>query len=172
MAIHPDAFPDNVSPEVKALLEKYFQLSNASSSHNDHEASMLLLIHVTRLLNKSEDEQEFAELFVNDGTYELAEEQSVGRDEIISFPKKLFANIPHREHPVVRIFTFGSDDMNLMCYGTVGYKISDEPVNMQEWAARYEIVRTGPGDLRFKYVQIIIVSVSSRDESVQAEIDR
>ncbi|KAK8911094.1 hypothetical protein QC760_000155 [Botrytis cinerea] len=156
MAIHPDAFPDNVSPEVKALLEKYFQLSNASSSHNDHEAN----------------EQEFAELFVNDGTYELAEEQSVGRDEIISFRKKLFANIPHREHPVVRIFTFGSDDMNLMCYGTVGYKISDEPVNMQEWAARYEIVRTGPGDLRFKYVQIIIVSVSSRDESVQAEIDR
>ncbi|KAF7910106.1 uncharacterized protein EAE98_010904 [Botrytis deweyae] len=140
MAILPGAFPDNVSSEVKAFLEKYFQLSNAASSHNNHEAN----------------EQEFAELFSNDGIYEFAEEQNVGRDAIISFRKKLFANVPHREHPVVRIFTFGSDDMNLMCYGTVGYKLSDDTVNMQEWAARYEIVKTGPGDLKFKYVQIIV----------------
>ncbi|KAF5878812.1 putative fungal specific transcription protein [Botrytis fragariae] len=140
MAILPGAFPDNVSSEVKAFLEKYFQLSNAASSHNDHEAN----------------EQAFAELFSNDGMYEFAEEQNVGRDAIISFRKKLFASVPHREHPVVRIFTFGSDDMNLMCYGTVGYRLSDDTVNMQEWAARYEIVKTEPGDLKFKYVQIIV----------------
>lgn len=50
--------------------------------------------------------------------------------------------------------------MNLMCYGTVGYKLSNAAINMQEWAARYEIIKTESGDLKFKYVQIIIVSVS------------
>ncbi|TGO43522.1 hypothetical protein BOTNAR_3529g00010 [Botryotinia narcissicola] len=140
MAITPGAFPDNVSSEVKVFLEKYFQLSNAGSSHNDHEAN----------------EQEFAKLFLDDGVYEFAEEQNVGREAILSFRRKLFANVPHREHPVVRIFTFGSDDMNLMCYGTVGYKLSNDVINMQEWAARYEIVNTESGDLKFKYVQIII----------------
>lgn len=39
MTILPGAFPDNISPEVKALFEEYFHLSNAASSHNDHDAS-------------------------------------------------------------------------------------------------------------------------------------
>ncbi|ATZ57877.1 hypothetical protein BCIN_15g03980 [Botrytis cinerea B05.10] len=140
MSVLPGAFPDNVSSGVKALLEEHFQLSNAASSHNDDTA----------------DEQKFANLFTSDGTYEMAEKQSVGHKEIVSFRQKFFKNIPHREHPVVKVFTFGSDDMNLMCYGTVGLKTSGETKNMKEWAGRYEIVKTDSGSLKFKYVQIIV----------------
>lgn len=41
MTILPGAFPDNFSPDVKALVEEYFHLSNAASSHNDHDAGTL-----------------------------------------------------------------------------------------------------------------------------------
>jgi hypothetical protein len=74
--------------------------------------------------------------------------------------------MPHRDHPAVKIFTFGSDDMNLMCYGTVGYKSADETVNMKEWAGRYEIVRTNSGTLKFKYAQVIIVSLLSAEQQL------
>lgn len=79
--------------------------------------------------------------------------------DIIAFREKLFSAIPHRDHPVVRFFTFGNDDMNLMCYGHVGYQYPEGTTNMKEWAGRYKIVKTESGELKFKYVQIIIVSI-------------
>jgi len=42
MTILEGAFPETISPEVKALLQEFFHLSNAASSHNEHEASMLI----------------------------------------------------------------------------------------------------------------------------------
>lgn len=85
---------------------------------------------------------------------------------IIEFRDKLFKSAPHRDHPVVKIFTFGSDDMNLMCYGRVGYKYPEGTTNQKEWAGRYKIVKTESGSLKFKYVQVIVVSNSNSERRV------
>jgi hypothetical protein len=50
MTILEGAFPETISPEVKELLEAYFQLSNAASSHNDHDASMSLFLILVLIL--------------------------------------------------------------------------------------------------------------------------
>lgn len=62
---------------------------------------------------------------------------------------------------MVKFFTFGPDDLNLMCYGRVGYKYPEGTINMKEWAGRYKIVKTESGVLKFKYVQVILVSFVS-----------
>lgn len=90
MSVLPGAFPDNVSSGVKALLEEHFQLSNAASSHNDDTAGMLLSLSVispnaVSLLTEFLDEQKFANLFTSDGTYEMAEMQSVGHKGTLFF---------------------------------------------------------------------------------------
>lgn len=36
--IKDSAWPETVSPEVKAVLEEWFHYSNASSAHNEHAA--------------------------------------------------------------------------------------------------------------------------------------
>ncbi|KAE8441194.1 hypothetical protein EG329_005626 [Mollisiaceae sp. DMI_Dod_QoI] len=141
MTILPGAFPNTVSPAVKELMEKHFQLSNAPSTHNSHEA----------------DEEAFAALFTPNGLYELAEVQNQGHDAIIAVRRKLFETIPYREHPVTKVFTYGSDDLNLMCFGIVDYAYPEGTTNKKEWAGRYEIEKTSSGELKFKLVQIITI---------------
>lgn len=73
---------------------------------------------------------------------------------------------------MVKIFTFGSDDMNLMAYGRVGYKYPEGTTNMKEWAGRYKIVKGGDGELRFTYVQVILVSVPFLGEKESREREK
>lgn len=87
---------------------------------------------------------------------------------IIAFREKLFKSVPHRDHPVVKFFTFGPDDLNLMCYGRVGYKYPEGTTNMKEWAGRYKLIKTDTGALKFKYVQVIIVEIQSLKTRLQA----
>ncbi|CAF9926818.1 MAG: hypothetical protein GOMPHAMPRED_004235 [Gomphillus americanus] len=143
MTILSGAFPDSVSKEVRALLEEHIHYSNAASSSNNHTA----------------DEQKFAQTFTEDGIYEVAETQSVGPDAIIAFREKFFKDVPHRDHPVVKVFTYGPDDKNLMIYGNVGVELPEGTKHSKEWAGRYEIVDTGSGGLKFKYVQVFVTAL-------------
>ena len=56
------------------------------------------------------------------------------------------------------MFTYGPDDKNLMIYGNVGVELPEGTKHSKEWAGRYEIVDTGSGGLKFKYVQVFVVS--------------
>lgn len=125
------------------------------------------------------DEEKFASLFTEDGTYEFAEKVYKGHKgichldqdskrkshsltklsslEISDFREFLFNNIPHRNHPAIQFYTFGDDDSQLMCIGKVEYKYEDESKHECEWAGRYEIVKSSDGELKFKRVQIITV---------------
>ena len=92
MTILEGAFPETISPEVKALFEEYFYLSNAASSHNEHKASKsfdpqmyaMLRLELMTESSHSLDEKAFAELFTPDGTYEFAEVQNTGHEGIYS----------------------------------------------------------------------------------------
>jgi len=40
MTVRPDAFPDTVSQPVRQLIEEFYRLSNAASSHTENEKGM------------------------------------------------------------------------------------------------------------------------------------
>ncbi|KAK4221446.1 hypothetical protein QBC38DRAFT_522345 [Podospora fimiseda] len=140
MTVKSDAFPDTVSPPVRALLEEFYRLSNAASSHTQHK----------------KDEQKLASLFTSDGVYEFAGRKNTGHDAIVAFRNDLFAHQEHRDHPVVKVFTFGSDDHELVALGEAEYRDSARGSQKEEWAGRYSVVKDADGQLKFKLVQIFI----------------
>lgn len=85
--------------------------------------------------------------------------KATGRQEIIALRKDLFNEVPHRDHPIKEIFTYGEDDLELMSLGTVGYKYhSGDSGRDREWAGHYSLEKVKGGGLKFKYVKIIGVS--------------
>jgi len=76
----------------------------------------------------------------------------------LAFRESLFSNIPYRDHPVVKVYSFGSNDLELLALGEVDYKFKDGTVHKDNWAGRYTIVKDDAGELKFKHVEIIIVS--------------
>ena len=69
----------------------------------------------------------------------------------------------------MKVYTYGSDDKNLMVFGTVGVEAAGSK-NTKEWAGRYEIVQAGHA-LKFKYVQIFVVSFISHLIPTNEETD-
>jgi ketosteroid isomerase-like protein len=141
MSIKPNAFPDTVSAPVRKLLEEFYHLSNAASSHTEHE----------------KDEQKLVSLFAPDGVYEFAGKKNKGHEAILAFRAQLFSNIEHRDHPVVKVYSFGTDDKNLLALGEVVYRDPAGGSHKEEWAGRYIIVQHD-GEFKFKHVQIFIAS--------------
>jgi hypothetical protein len=75
MAITENAFPENVSAEVKELMTKFMYLSNAASAHTEHEKSVSLLY---RNMANRLDEMALAQLFTADGVYRFADQEGKG----------------------------------------------------------------------------------------------
>ena len=75
--------------------------------------------------------------------------------------KALFAHIPHRDHRLVKIYTAGSDQNNLMAHGKVDYKHHHGHTTATDFAGRYVLEKVGD-EIKFKVVQIILVC-SPRD---------
>lgn len=142
MTFKPGAFPDTVSAPVRQLLERFYHLSNAASSHTQHE----------------QDEQALVALFTPDGIYEFAGRKNTGHQAILAFREDLFSHAGHRDHPVVKVFTFGSDDRELLALGEVEYRDDSAGTRKEEWAGRYTIVEDASGELKFKHVQILIAN--------------
>lgn len=104
------------------------------------------------------DEQKFAEFFTTDGVYEFAGAKNTGHPAILGFRESLFSNIAHRDHLVLKVYSFGSNDLELMVLGEVNYVFEDGRKRSQEWAGRYTIVTNDVGELEFQHVKIITVS--------------
>jgi len=125
------------------------------------------MIRVVQSLNKiftadqrNVDEDKLASLFLADGVYQFGPLVGRGHDGIKDLREKLFANIPHRKHPAVRIYTFGDDQMELMVLGKVEYKFHEGHGHDTDWTGRYSLGRDEDGTLKFKEMQIIMVSAA------------
>ena len=70
--------------------------------------------------------------------------------------KKIWANIPNRDHRAIRVFPFGNDGDELMVYGTVDYKHHDEHEKGTEWAARVKLAKEG-GQIKIALYHIFLV---------------
>jgi hypothetical protein len=137
-------------------MEEFCHLSNAASTHTQHEKSKCQTRFCSEdtLFIDSKDEEKLAALFTEDGTYEFAGKKNTGAKNIIACREQLFKNSPHRDHPVVKVYTFGEEDHELMALGNVDYGKGE----IHEWAGRYSIVKDAKGELKFKHAQIILVS--------------
>jgi hypothetical protein len=103
------------------------------------------------------DEERFASLFTADGIYEFAGKQSNGHSGIKQLRHDLFNDIPHRDHPVIKLYVHGEDCMELMALGHVGYKHHTGHTNEKVWAGSYVLVKDGSGKIKMKSAVIIIV---------------
>ncbi|KAL9618246.1 MAG: hypothetical protein Q9160_007016 [Pyrenula sp. 1 TL-2023] len=95
-------------------------------------------------------------MFTETGIYDFMGRKATGRKEIMALRKDIFDKVPHRDHPVMEIYTYGDNDLELMALGKVGYKHhSGEDGGEREWAGHYSLEKVAGGDLKFKLVKII-----------------
>ncbi|ROV91613.1 hypothetical protein VSDG_07898 [Cytospora chrysosperma] len=139
--INQDAWPDSITdPEVRKLLETFYELSNAANSASDTDTN----------------EKAFADLFDPEkGVYQLASRKAEGRDAIFALRKALFAYIPRREHTAVKLFTYGQDQTQIMVLGKVEYSHHAGHDTAGDWAAKIVLTRAG-GEPKFLEVNIIV----------------
>ncbi|KAL8779158.1 MAG: hypothetical protein Q9213_007084 [Squamulea squamosa] len=123
--------------EVRQYLRKYFYISNDISL-----------------------DKEWGELFTEDGVYIMGNRKATGREAIRTLRKKLYEEIPQRDHSPVKIFSHGNhhDDTEMMILGTVGWTYHEGHSHAGDWAAHVKLHKGEDGVLRCKYYQIIAVS--------------
>ncbi|KAL8728478.1 MAG: hypothetical protein Q9166_005376 [cf. Caloplaca sp. 2 TL-2023] len=126
--------------EVRQYLRKYFYISNDISL-----------------------DTEWGDLFTEDGVYIMGNRKATGREAIRKLRKKLYDEIPQRDHSPVKIFSHGNhhDDTELMILGTVGWTYHAGHDHAGDWAAHCKLHKGDDGVLRCKYYQIIVVSAYS-----------
>ncbi|PSR79582.1 hypothetical protein BD289DRAFT_455767 [Coniella lustricola] len=137
--IEESAWPESfTNGENRELLEKFYNLSNAPNPGSDAS------------------EEALAELFDPEkGVYQLASKKAQGREAIIELRKALFASIPRREHRVVKIFTFGEDQSQLLVLGKVEYGHHHGHETNSDWASKI-VLSTSEGQPKLAEVQIIV----------------
>lgn len=102
------------------------------------------------------DDDYFADLFTTDGVYDFMGRKATGKREITALRAALFKEIPHRDHPLVQVFSSGDNDLELMALGKVDYVHHSGTPHSKDWAGLYRLVKTGNA-LKFKEVKIIAV---------------
>lgn len=110
----------------------------------------LLPLHVVRTITQNTPPQALAQNSADGILF-------TPKTEIVALRKALFAHIPHRDHRILRYYTFDKENMHLMGLGTVGYKHHHGHETGSDWAAKYDLVKVG-GEAKFKHVQVIVVS--------------
>ena len=78
--------------------------------------------------------------------------------------KKLYNEIPGREHRAHRIFPFQAageeNEQEFMVYGSVTYNHHDGNTKDQEWAARGVVVKGRGDEVELKFYHVFIVSLA------------
>ncbi|KAL8850877.1 MAG: hypothetical protein Q9221_004190 [Calogaya cf. arnoldii] len=103
-------------------------------------------------------EKEWGELFADDGVYIMGNRKATGPDAIRKLRKKLYEEIPSRDHSPMKIFSHGNheDDTELMILGTVGWTYHAGHDHSGDWAAHVKLHKGDDGVVRCKYYQIIV----------------
>ena len=73
----------------------------------------------------------------------------------------LFAQIPHHDRRVLQIYTAGTNQYDLMVFGKAEYKHHHGHETASDWAGHYVLQTVGDGEVKFKLLQVILVSVYS-----------
>ncbi|KAL9626306.1 MAG: hypothetical protein Q9204_007412 [Flavoplaca sp. TL-2023a] len=106
-------------------------------------------------------DKEWGDLFTEDGVYIMGNKKAKGPEAIRKLRKKLFEDIPSRDHSPIKIFSHGNhdDDTELMILGTVGWTYHAGHGHEGDWAAHVKLHKGEDGMVRCAYYQIICVSI-------------
>ncbi|KAI4159716.1 MAG: hypothetical protein LQ342_006331 [Letrouitia transgressa] len=122
-------------PDVRQFLRKYYYIANDISL-----------------------DTEYAELFTEDAIFIMANRKAVGRSAVVSFRKKLWDEIPKRDHSPTKIFSLGNDDddMELMVLGTAEWGYHAGHSKTGDWVAHVKLERDKDNKVLCSYYQIIM----------------
>jgi hypothetical protein len=104
-------------------------------------------------------------MFTDDGIYQFADNANQGRQKIHQFREFLYSNIPHRDHSILKVYTQGTNDLEMMALGSVSYKHHDGSSHETDWAGLYSLTKSQDGALKFQKVQIIINPAHKEERS-------
>ncbi|KAL8726180.1 MAG: hypothetical protein Q9181_006151 [Wetmoreana brouardii] len=125
--------------EVRYFLRKYYYISNELSLDTD-----------------------YGELSTEDGAFIIGDRKAIGREAIRALRKKMWEEVPNRDHDVQKIFSHGNheDDTELMILGTATWGYHEGHKNVGDWAAHVGLEKGKDGQVRYSYYQIIMVGRS------------
>ena len=89
--------------------------------------------------------------------------------DIIKMREKLFPNIPSRHHRILKLYTYGSNEHELLAYGEVDYEHHHGGKADTHWASKYSVKQVG-NELKFAHVHIVLVLLTHSvldEESLQ-----
>ncbi|KAL8699356.1 MAG: hypothetical protein Q9201_006049 [Fulgogasparrea decipioides] len=106
------------------------------------------------LSNEPPPNDEFTNLFTEDGVWIFADRRAQGRHAL---RKKMWEDIPHRDHSPVKIFSHGNhdNDTELMILGTTSWTYHEGHGNAGDWAAHCKLEKDDNGKVLCSYYQII-----------------
>ncbi|KAL9614181.1 MAG: hypothetical protein Q9167_001333 [Letrouitia subvulpina] len=136
--------------DVRQFLRKYYYIANDISLDN-----------------------EYRDLFTEDAVFIMANRKAVGRSALVSLRKKLWEEIPKRDHSPTKIFSLGNDedDMELMVLGSAEWGYHAGHSKTGDWAAHVKLERDKDNNVLCSYYQIIMVSpYSSLGPTVNKDI--
>ncbi|KAL8719377.1 MAG: hypothetical protein Q9225_003607 [Loekoesia sp. 1 TL-2023] len=114
------------------------------------------------IANEPALDTEYGDLFTEDAVFIMGNRKATGREAIRALRKKVWDEIPGRDHDMVKVFSHGNndDDTELMVLGTVTWTYHAGHKNLGDWAAHVKLDKGKNGQIRCSYYQIIAVSTS------------
>ncbi|KAL8688592.1 MAG: hypothetical protein Q9218_005540 [Villophora microphyllina] len=143
-------------------------MSNKASADDTHDTQAAHVLsdrdvrHFLRkyyyIANEVELDNEYGELFTEDGIFIMGRRKAKGREAIRALRKKLWEEVPSRDHDLVKVFSHGNhdDDTELMILGTATWGYQEGHKNIGDWVAHVKLEKGKDDKLRCSYYQIIM----------------
>ncbi|KAI4214006.1 MAG: hypothetical protein LQ351_003410 [Letrouitia transgressa] len=152
-------------PDVRQFLRKYYYIANDISLDSEY-ADLFTEDAVFIMANRkavgrsgqsfilSVQPLSFATLVIN----LLTQTQLFAQPAVVSFRKKLWDEIPKRDHSPTKIFSLGNDDddMELMVLGTAEWGYHAGHSKTGDWVAHVKLERDKDNQVLCSYYQIIM----------------
>ncbi|KAI4178762.1 MAG: hypothetical protein LQ346_007350 [Caloplaca aetnensis] len=110
------------------------------------------------IANEPALDQEYGDLFTEDGVFIMGNRKATGREAIRNLRKKVWEEVPNRDHDMVKAFSHGNhdDDTELMILGTATWTYHEGHQNVGDWAAHVKLEKGEDGKIECSYYQIIM----------------
>ncbi|KAL8867348.1 MAG: hypothetical protein Q9174_005722 [Haloplaca sp. 1 TL-2023] len=110
------------------------------------------------IANEPGIDKEYGDLFTEDGVFIMGDRKATGREAIRALRKKIWEEVPNRDHDAVKMFSHGNheDDTELMVLGTATWGYHEGHKNVGDWAAHIKLEMGKDDQLRCSFYQIIM----------------
>ncbi|POS80086.1 hypothetical protein DHEL01_v201530 [Diaporthe helianthi] len=142
MSNYSPAYPTNVQVDggVKDFITKFYEVSDTPGKN-----------------------QEWIDFFHEDATLVMALQEATGKTDMLKVREGMWEKVQARKHTVYQVFPAnfnGGEEVELMLYGDVVYKLKGSPEGEEakvDWAGRARLTRVpGVGEWKFAYYRVYL----------------